>query len=279
MNQHHPYHLVFPSPWPLLIGLNTLNLLIRRIVIITFKINNLIIFSISCLILTCIQWWRDISRESSLQGFHSSNVISGLRWGIILFITSEILFFFSFFWAFFHNTLAPNIELGGIWPPLGIIALNPFQVPLLNTTVLLSRGITVTWAHHALILINNKKINIGIILTIILGVYFTLLQAWEYWNARYSLADSSFGSTFFLATGFHGLHVIIGTLFLYFSFLRHKLNLFSFYHHTGLESAIWYWHFVDVVWLFLYSFIYWWSYFNFNIMSILDFQSKSLSRS
>lgn len=265
MKQNHPFHLVYPRPWPLLTAFNVFSILVSSVVIITFKSVELFFFSLSLIIIVCSQWWRDISRERSLQGLHSSRVISGLRWGIILFITSEICFFFRFFWSFFHNSLAPNIELGGVWPPLGVYALRPFQVPLLNTTVLLARGITVTWAHHSLIKINNNHTNIAMRLTIILGLYFTMLQGWEYWDASYSLADSSFGSTFFLATGFHGLHVIIGTLFLYFSFLRHKINLFSFYHHTGLESSIWYWHFVDVVWLFLYTFIYWWSFFNLII--------------
>lgn len=275
MTQNHNFHIVYQRPWPFLIGFNVLGLLAGTVKFIVLKETSLSLLSLLLVLTVSYQWWRDISRERSLQGFHRRYVISGLRWGIILFITSEIFFFLSFFWAFFHNSLAPNFELGNIWPPLGIIALNPFQIPLLNTIVLLSRGITVTWAHHALILLKNKTITKAIYITIVLGVYFTILQGWEYWDSRYTLSDSSFGSTFFLATGFHGLHVIIGTLFLLFSFLRHKINLFRYYHHTGLESAIWYWHFVDVVWLFLYSFVYWWSYFKFNIKSILDFQSKS----
>lgn len=246
--------------------------------IINTKRRTLCLYSITFLLLCCSQWWRDISRERSFQGFHSTQVITGLRWGIILFITSEVFFFLRFFWAFFHSSLAPNIELGLTWPPKGIIRLNPFQVPLLNTIVLLSRGITVTWAHHSLIIKNNKVTNFRMNITIILGLYFTILQGWEYWDASYSIRDSSFGSIFFLATGFHGFHVIIGTLFLEFSFLRHKINLFRFRHHTGLESAIWYWHFVDVVWLFLYTFVYWWSFFNFNIAVYLISNQKVLLR-
>lgn len=211
-------------------------------------------------IISCSQWWRDVSRERSFQGFHTNLVINGLRWGMILFITSEVLFFFSFFWAFFHRSLSPNLELGMVWPPLGIQAINPFQVPLLNTTVLLASGVTVTLSHHAMIKKISSLMTIRIKVTLILGFYFTLLQVWEYWDASYTMTDSSFGSRFFLATGFHGLHVLIGTLFLFFGFLRHKINIFSSSHHLGLESAIWYWHFVDVVWLFLYSFLYWWSY-------------------
>ena len=276
MKQYHPYHIVFNSPWPLLAGLNSIRQLGGVVLWINTKSPLLISLGITGLILTTYQWWRDVSRESSLQGFHTLLVIRGLRWGIILFITSEILFFLSFFWSFFHRRLAPNIELGNIWPPIGILSLNPFQVPLLNTAVLLRRGITVTWAHHALIKKNNHEINIAIKITILLGFYFTLLQAWEYWDARYTISDSRFGSIFFLATGFHGFHVIIGRLFLFFSYIRHKINLFSPIHHIGLEIAIWYWHFVDVVWLFLYTFIYWWSFYSISIKNTLDFQSKNL---
>jgi len=169
-------------------------------------------------------------------------------------------FFFSFFWTFFHRRLAPNFEIGIMWPPRGIQTINPYQVPLLNTIVLLSSGLTVTYSHHAIIKKQNKTIYLRILITLTLGIYFTLLQAWEYLEASYSFADSIFGADFFLATGFHGIHVLVGTLFLFFSFIRHTLNLFSKEHHIGLESAIWYWHFVDVVWLFLYSFLYWWSF-------------------
>lgn len=213
-----------------------------------------------CSVLVVYQWWRDVSRERRLQGFHRNHVIIILRWGIILFITSEVLFFLRFFWSFFHRSLAPNIELGGSWPPLGISAINPFQVPLLNTAILLGRGITVTWRHHALILIKNNQAKLGLLITIIMGFYFSLLQGWEYWDSSFSLRDRSFGTIFFVATGFHGLHVLIGSLFLLFSFIRLKMNIFSKIHHVGLERSIWYWHFVDVVWLFLFCFIYWWAF-------------------
>ena len=260
IKQHHPFHIVHPRPWPFITGVATISILVGTV----YWIYTLNIFLASLriilIILCCSQWWRDVSREGSFQGFHTNLVINGLRWGIILFITSEILFFFSFFWAFFHRSLAPNFELGMQWPPIGIQAINPFQVPLLNTTILLASGITVTIRHHALITKNNKIRGLLLYGTVVLGVYFTRLQAWEYWEASYNFRDSRFGSTFFLATGFHGLHVFVGTLFLYFSFIRHKINLLSVKHHLGLEIAIWYWHFVDVVWLFLYSFLYWWSY-------------------
>jgi len=257
IKQNHPFHIVHPRPWPLITGINTFNILLRTIFWILNKNNIFLITRSFCLILCCTQWWRDVSRESSFIGYHTNVVINGLRWGIILFITSEILFFFSFFWTFFHRRLAPNFEIGIIWPPIGIQTINPYQVPLLNTIVLLSSGLTVTYSHHAIIKKQNKTIFLRIIITLLLGIYFTLLQAWEYLEASYSFADSIFGADFFLATGFHGIHVLVGTLFLFFSFIRHILNLFSKEHHIGLESAIWYWHFVDVVWLFLYSFLYW----------------------
>lgn len=265
MSQNHPFHIVFLSPWPLLRGIRTFNILVGTIIWTNTKSINLIVLGILALITTSYQWWRDVSRERSFQGYHTLQVIKGLRWGIILFITSEIFFFLRFFWCFFHRSLAPNIELGNIWPPLGIISLNPFQVPLLNTAVLLRRGISVTWCHHALLIKNNKKTLQSLLLTILLGFYFTILQGWEYWDSTYNISDSTFGSIFFLATGFHGAHVIIGSLFLLFSFYRHKINLFSPLHHIGLELAIWYWHFVDVVWLFLYTFVYWWSFYSISI--------------
>jgi cytochrome c oxidase subunit 3 len=169
------------------------------------------------------------------------------------------------------------MEIGSIWPPLGILPINPFQIPLLNTIILLSSGITVTWAHHSLLANKNDKVKLRLLITIILGLYFTSLQIWEYWDASFRFSDSIFGSSFFIATGFHGLHVIVGTIFLLISFLRFKINLFSKVHHLGFEISIWYWHFVDVVWLFLYTFLYWWSYFIISIKNIIDFQSKDLT--
>lgn len=204
------------------------------------------------------QWWRDVIRERTHQGFHTKKVLKGIKWGIILFIISEILFFASFFWAFFHSRLSPTIELGLIWPPTIIIRFNAFKIPLLNTIILLSSGISVTWAHHSLLSKNFTQITTRILITIILGVYFTIIQIFEYLEAEFSISDSSYGATFFIATGFHGLHVLIGTIFLSICIIRHLYNHFSTYHHFGFEAAAWYWHFVDVVWLFLYISIYWW---------------------
>nr|YP_010947415.1 cytochrome c oxidase subunit III [Pseudandraca flavamaculata]WGO62452.1 cytochrome c oxidase subunit III [Pseudandraca flavamaculata] len=258
MNFNHPYHLVDYSPWPLTGAIGVLTLVMGMVKWFhEFNINLLILGYIITL-MTMYQWWRDISREGTYQGKHTILVTKGLQWGMVLFIVSEIFFFISFFWAFFHSSLSPNIEIGSIWPPLSIIPFNPFQIPLLNTIILLSSGVTVTWAHHAMMENNHSEMNKSLFITISLGVYFTILQAYEYLEASFSIADSIYGSTFFMATGFHGLHVIIGTFFLLICLLRHMNNHFSKNHHFGFEAAAWYWHFVDVVWLFLYISIYWW---------------------
>lgn len=245
--QNHPFHIIFPSPWPILAAAFSMSRLFRIVIIITEKSSTLLIISLLMTNLISFLWWRDVCRESSWQGYHSIKVITGLRIGILLFIVSEVFFFFSFFWAFFHRRLAPNIEIGRNWPPLGILSLSPFQIPLLNTAVLLSSGIRVTWAHHAILKNNNSLTNIALYITILLGFYFRALQGWEYWDASYAFSDSVFGSSFFLATGFHGLHVIIGTLFLTTSLTRQITGIFSKNHHIGFEISIWYWHFVDVV--------------------------------
>lgn len=254
----HPYHLVNMSPWPLVGALGAFCMLIGIVNWFIFQEFIVSFFGLILLIITSYQWWRDISREGTLQGCHTLKVTYGLRWGMVLFIISEVFFFVSFFWAFFHSRLAPTVEIGVVWPPVGVTCFNPFQVPLLNTVVLLSSGISVTWAHHRLMEGNYNQILLSLGLTVILGFYFTLLQGFEYFEASFSIADSIYGSTFFIATGFHGLHVIIGTTFLLVCLIRLLFNHFSSHHHFGFEAAAWYWHFVDVVWLFLYSFIYWW---------------------
>lgn len=257
-HHNHPYHLVDYSPWPLTGAIGVLTL-VTGIVKWFHNFNiNLLILGYIITLLTIYQWWRDICREGTIQGKHTILVSKGLRWGIILFIVSEVFFFISFFWAFFHRSLSPNIEIGITWPPVSIIPFNPFQIPLLNTIILITSGITVTWAHHALIENNFTQTTQGLFITVILGIYFTILQAYEYIEAPFTIADRIYGSTFFIATGFHGLHVLIGTIFLFICLIRHINNHFSSNHHFGFEAAAWYWHFVDVVWLFLYISIYWW---------------------
>lgn len=254
----HPYHIVDESPWPVYGSVG--GLFLTAGFVSWFHLGRKILFflGLRILLLVIYQWWRDISREGGAQGSHRAIVELGLRWGILLFIVSEVFFFLRFFWAFFHRRLAPNIELGGLWPPLGILAFNPFQVPLLNTIILVSSGVRVTWAHHALIEGKFYQAKAGLMLTIGLGIYFTILQGVEYYEASFSFADGVYGSTFFVATGFHGLHVIVGTLFLIVCLMRHVNFEFRPAHHFGFEAAAWYWHFVDVVWLFLYLVIYWW---------------------
>jgi len=202
-------------------------------------------------------WWRDVTREGTFENCHTKEVLTGLKLGIILFITSEVFFFLSFFWAYFHTRLSPDIFIGQKWPCIGIQAFNPIGIPLINTIILLRSGVSLTAAHHFLILGNLRKTNVYLTLTIILGIYFSILQWVEYEEASFSIADSIYGSTFFIATGFHGLHVLIGTIFLFVCLIRSLKQQFSSYHHFGFEAAAWYWHFVDVVWLFLYLFIYW----------------------
>jgi len=254
---NHPYHIVNPSPWPIMAAIRVFITITGVTAWFHSSIQYLMILGNIIIIIIRIQWWRDITREATFQGLHTIPTVYGLKWGIVLFIVSEVFFFLSFFWAFFHSSIGPSIEIGSIWPPIIIIPLNAFQVPLLNTAILLSSGVSVTWAHHALIENNYTQIKIALLITLILGIYFTLLQAFEYKEAAFSISDATFGSTFFMATGFHGLHVIIGTTFLLVCFLRHNNSHFSSAHHIGFEAATWYWHFVDVVWLFLFISIYW----------------------
>nr|YP_009485583.1 cytochrome c oxidase subunit III [Amblythyreus gestroi]AVZ00719.1 cytochrome c oxidase subunit III [Amblythyreus gestroi] len=258
LHSNHPYHLVDYSPWPLTASIGAMTT--TSGMILWFHKNNMMLYMLgmTILVLTMIQWWRDITREGTYQGKHTLAVSMGLKWGMILFIVSEIFFFISFFWGFFHSSLSPTIEIGMSWPPNGIQTFNPMQIPLLNTMILLCSGITVTWAHHSLMESNHTQAMQGLFFTVMLGLYFTALQAYEYYESSFTISDSVYGSCFFMATGFHGIHVIIGTTFLLVCLMRHMLNHFSAKHHFGFEAAAWYWHFVDVVWLFLYISIYWW---------------------
>nr|QUB07129.1 cytochrome c oxidase subunit 3 [Chrysochus chinensis] len=256
--KNHPFHLVEISPWPILGSLGTLTLMMGLIKWFHFYTTNLFIIGLIINLLVMIQWWRDVTRESTFQGLHTLKVAQGLRWGMILFIVSEIFFFISFFWGFFHSSLSSTIEIGTKWPPKSILTFNPLEIPLLNTIILLTSGLTVTWSHHSLMENNNNEAIQSLMITVLLGIYFTILQGYEYMEAPFTIADSVYGSSFFMATGFHGLHVIIGTTFLSVCLMRMFLNHFSPNHHFGFEAAAWYWHFVDVVWLFLYISIYWW---------------------
>lgn len=253
-----PFHLVEQRPWPLMGAISAFSITVG--LVSWFHGNNIIcfIFGIFFLIFTIAFWWRDVVRERTYLGFHTSLVCRGLRFGILLFILSEVIFFFGFFWAFFHRSLAPTPELGCVWPPIGIFPLNAFAVPLLNTAVLLASGVTVTWAHHSIIMGFRGNVLQGLGYTVGLGAYFTYLQVNEYYEASFRIRDGAYGTTFFVATGFHGIHVLIGTTFLIVCLIRSYHYHFSTRHHFGFEAAAWYWHFVDVVWIFLYLRIYWW---------------------
>lgn len=202
-------------------------------------------------------WWNEIHNETK-RGNHSYLSLDNLKIGIVLFIFREVCFFAGFFWRFFHYSFVPAIDIGETWPPYSLVAINPFSVPLLNTVVLLRSGATVTLSH--INLINNFKREIRLLATLFLGIYFTILQGFEYYIRPFTISDTTYGSIFFISTGFHGIHVLVGSIFLSICFVRLLLNHFTIINHLGYEIAIWYWHFVDVVWLFLFSFIYWWSF-------------------
>lgn len=258
--QRHAFHLVDPSIMPLISSISCLVTFLGSVMYMHghvggFQIQMFGIFSI----LTCMfLWWRDIVREGTLEGHHTNIVQLGLRYGMILFIVSEVMFFFAFFWAFFAASIAPTIEIGNIWPPKGINAFDPFEVPLVNTLILLCSGATITYSHHAITAGNKKEAVFGLVLTIVLAFIFTCFQVFEYVSADFSISDGIFGSTFFMATGFHGFHVFIGTVFLTVCLVRMSLNHFTSQHHFGFEAAAFYWHFVDIVWLFLYVAVYFW---------------------
>nr|YP_001165390.1 cytochrome c oxidase subunit 3 [Phytophthora sojae]ABG54051.1 cytochrome c oxidase subunit 3 [Phytophthora sojae] len=258
--QIHPYHLVDPSPWPFVISFGLFFLTFGGAMYFHGYIgsNLLTLTGFLMVILTMYTWFRDIVREAVYEGQHTKQVQLGLRNGMLLFIFSELLFFVSFFWAFFHSALAPTPEIGSLWPPLGIETVNAWGIPLLNTIILLSSGATITWAHHSIVFGDRKNAIFSLIITISLAFFFTLIQAYEYIESTFSISDSIYGTTFFLLTGFHGIHVIVGTIFIIVSTIRLINHHFTKQHHFGFEAAAWYWHFVDVVWLFLFVAVYWW---------------------
>ena len=217
-----------------------------------------LVIGVLLILLTMFLWWRDVVKEATFQGLHTPIVQLGLRYGMALFIASEVMFFAAFFWAYFDAALFPKEATGFQWPPVGVEVFPPFGVPFLNTLILLTSGCTVTWAHHALREGDPRGTVNGLILTVVLGVLFTALQAYEYGHAAFGFTDGIYSSTFYMATGFHGFHVIVGTCFLAVCLYRAWKGHFTPDHHFGFEAAAWYWHFVDVVWLFLFACVYWW---------------------
>ncbi|MEE2932372.1 MAG: cytochrome c oxidase subunit 3 [Pseudomonadota bacterium] len=277
--QTHDYHLVDPSPWPAVGSAASFFLFFGVVVFlhpdmlgvdlegVVSKLGVWVFMpGLVGVLATMWFWWRDVVREATHEGHHKPVVQLGLRYGMMLFIASEVMFFAAFFWAYFDASLYANeikqfsrVEsTGGVWPPKGIETLPTFGVPFMNTLVLLLSGCTVTWAHHALREGNQKDLVAGLGFTIILGIIFTGLQVYEYVHATFTMESGIYGSTFFLATGFHGFHVIVGTCFLTVCYFRARRGHFKIDQHFGLEAAAWYWHFVDVVWLFLFCAIYWW---------------------
>jgi len=258
--QHFPFHLVDPSPWPILTSFSLLNLTIGAVLYMHGYNNGGFVLTIGFIATTYVMilWFKDVVTEGTYLGNHTKEVKNGLMLGLILFIVSEVFAFISVFWAYFHSSLSPAIEIGGVWPPIGITALDPFAIPLLNTFLLLSSGAFITYGHHALIAGNRKGAIDGVILTIILAVIFTALQYYEYSEAGFTIADGVYGSAFFASTGLHGMHVIIGTIFIAVALIRIINYQLTNKHHNGFESSILYWHFVDVVWLFLFVAVYFW---------------------
>lgn len=267
----HEFHLVNPSIWPLATSA-TLFVTVTGGVFAMHKHNfgkAAFAIGLALLIYSAFSWWKDVIKEGKIDHAHTMPVKKGLRFGMLLFILSEIMFFFAFFFSFFHTSIFPVDIFGdnflpikqGMFPPEGTKTLDAWDVPFINTLILLLSGTTVTWAHHALLEGNNKDVVKGLLFTVILGVIFTAFQAYEYHHAlehNFGFADNSYSSNFYMATGFHGFHVLIGTIFLAVCLFRALKGGFNKKDHLGFEFAAWYWHFVDAVWIFLFVFVYIW---------------------
>lgn len=258
----HPYHLVDPSPWPLLMSFSA-GALVLGIILWAHNGSQVVFWAgLVGVLAIMFLWFRDILKESRTPGLHSPVVRLGLRYGMTLFIASEVMFFVAFFWAYFHFALYPEHVSGAaqaIWPPQGIKTFDPWDLPFLNTMILLLSGTTVTWAHAALLRNDRKQLVQALAITVALGILFTALQVKEYSIAPFPFSGGGvYPSVFFLATGFHGFHVLVGTTFLAVCLFRAMKGHFTPERHFGFEAAAWYWHFVDVVWLFLFVCIYWW---------------------
>ena len=262
--KNHDYHILPPSIWPFVGGLGAFVMLFGAVLWMHGSGPWIFLMGFVAVLYVMFAWWSEVVAESNA-GDHTPVVRIGLRYGFIMFIMSEVMFFAAWFWSVFKPILYPMNEFAGSsYVPPEFYQVDAFPLPLINTLVLLCSGMAVTWAHHALVHENNRKdVEHGLLLAVVLGVFFTGLQAYEY---RYLLVeqDWTFGgdkffSNFFMATGFHGLHVIIGTIFLFVCYLRVRAGHFTPEKHIGFEAAAWYWHFVDVVWLFLFFVVYIWA--------------------
>jgi cytochrome c oxidase subunit III len=254
-----PYHLLEPSPWPIVGALGGGLTVLGIVFAAHFGDYIMLVLGLAVVLTTMFFWWRSVLRESPV---HGPIVRLGLRYGMTLFIASEVMFFVGFFWAFFHFALFPEHVAGAttpMWPPAGVHTFDAWHTPFMNTLILLLSGTTVTWAHHSLIEGDRRGLILGLGLTVLLGLSFTCFQILEYSDAPFKFVHGGvYPSVFFLATGFHGFHVIVGTCFLIVCWFRARANQFTPTRHFGFEAAAWYWHFVDVVWLFLFVCIYWW---------------------
>lgn len=260
--QPHPYHLVRPSVWPLISSLAAGVLAVgalmymHEVELAGVKVGLKGVVAGALSVMLCMFfWWKDIIFEATTEKAHSDIAKIGLRYGMMLFIASEIMFFVAFFWAFFSSAFYPS---GGVWPPEGIHVMPVFELPFLMTLILLLSGCTVTWAHHAFLENKIAEATRGIALTVLLGVFFLSIQIYEYAHAPFGFGENVYTSAFFMATGFHGFHVFVGTVFLAVCLIRTMKGHFDAKNHFGFEAAAWYWHFVDVVWLFLFVAVYWW---------------------
>ena len=258
MKKYNPFHLVDLSPWPIITSLVSIRFGLGVIIIVRIFYCTPFILSILLLLFSSFLWGRDINRESCYNGLHNNEVITGFKIGIILFIFSEIFFFLGIFWAYLHLAQSPAVELGSNWPPFGINVFDPKGIPFLNTILLVSSGISVTWTHHAIEIGEFKERLLSLLITIFLGVIFTCLQLIEYYLAGFTFSCSCYSSVYFIGTGFHGFHVLIGTLLLTICLFRFSRFFISPIISTGFECSVWYWHFVDVVWFCLYLVFYWW---------------------
>lgn len=258
MKKFNPFHLVDYRFWPLLTSFSFLSFALGVIIMVR-RFNCLFfIFSLLFLLVSSFLWGRDVHREGCYEGSHNFEAVKGFKIGIVVFILSECFFFGGIFWSYFHLAESPALEIGGVWPPEGVFPFDPQGIPFLNTILLVSSGVSVTWCHHAM---ENGDYGVSLfslLLTVFLGGFFTMLQLLEYFVAGFTFSCSSYSSIYFIGTGFHGLHVLIGRVLLVICLFRFFYILVSPFHRVGFECSVWYWHFVDIVWFCLYLVFYWW---------------------
>ena len=259
--KNHDYHILPPSIWPFVGAVSGFVMLFGAVLWMHGMTPWLFAAGVVGVLYTMYAWWAEVVHEGQT-GDHTPVVQIGLRYGFILFIMSEVMFFSAWFWSFFKHALYPmgplSPAIDGVWPPAGVETFDPWHLPLINTLILLCSGTTVTWAHHCLIHGDREGLKKGLWITILLGALFSMIQAYEYSVAPFPFGVNTYGSAFFMATGFHGFHVLIGTIFLIVCLVRAYKGHFTPRQHFGFEAAAWYWHFVDVVWLFLFVSIYVW---------------------